>query len=239
MSVLRNDRAAGPARSRSRAPARGGRRRGKRTYKAAAERREQILDCALEAFAERGYHRTSIADVCALAGIGRATLYQYFADKRELLVALAERIASRVLAAYEAQPPLRIPRGFKPTGDQVLRFMEVRFATVLGVVFEDAATARLVLRAGRGADGVVDDILRRVDTAVLGKIEEQLRVAKEAGVIRPLDEHFVARFFLGGFEKVVTSYIDEDRPLDVAKIAREGALLEVYGIHPHEPDREA
>ena len=229
-----------PAPRGGRPPARAGRGkapspRGKRTYKPAGERREELLDCALEAFAERGYHRTSIADVCARAGVGRATLYQYFADKRELLVALADRIATRVLAVYEAQPPPKFVPGFRPTDEQVLRFMEARFATMLGAVFENAATARLVLQAGRGADGVVDGILRRVDEVVLTSIESQLRAAKEAGMIRPLDEHFVARFFLGGFEKVVMSYLDEDRPLDVAEIAREGALLEIYGVYPREP----
>jgi AcrR family transcriptional regulator len=210
--------------------------RAKRTYKSAAERREQILDCALAAFSERGYHGTSIADVCARAGIGRATLYQYFTDKRDLLVALAERITSRVLTAYENRTPFTIDADQKPNEEQLIRFTEARFAALLSVVFDDAATARLVLRAGRGADGVVDEILRRIDSVVLQTLEAEIRAAKRAGVIRQLDEHFVARFFLGGFEKIVTSYLDEDRPLDVAKIAREAALLEVCGIYPRQSE---
>jgi AcrR family transcriptional regulator len=207
-------------------------RRAKRTYKAAGERREQILDCALAAFAEHGYHGASIADVCARAEIGRATLYQYFADKRELLVALAERIAARILEAYANRRPVSLPPGVRPDREQVVRFAEARFAAVLRVVFEDAATARLVLRAGRGADGVVDEILRSIDAAVLETMEAEIRAAKRAGVIRQLDEHFVARFFLGGFEKIVLSYLDDDRPLEIEKIAREAALLEVCGIYP-------
>jgi TetR/AcrR family transcriptional regulator len=207
-------------------------KRPKRTYKPAADRREQILDCALAAFAERGYHGTSIADVCARAGIGRATLYQYFTDKRELLVALAERIAQRILEAYANRRPFSLPPGARPSEDRVVRFVEGRFAAVLRVVFEDAATARLVLRAGRGADGVVDDILRKIERAVLETMEDELRAAKQAGVIRPLDERFVARFFLGGFEKIVLSTLDDDRPLEIDEIAREAALLEVCGIYP-------
>jgi AcrR family transcriptional regulator len=206
--------------------------RSRRTYKPADERRQQILDCALQAFSERGYHAASIADVCSLAGIGRATLYQYFTDKRDLLAALAERIASRVTAAFHAREPFKIPPGYEPTEKDAVAFVEARFAEILKIVFEDAPTARLVLRAGRGADGVVDDILRRVDAAVLEIIEAELRAAKLAGVVRDLDERFVARFCVGGFEKIVMMYLDEDRPLDVARIAREGALLEVCGVFP-------
>jgi hypothetical protein len=77
-------------------------------------------------------------------------------------------------------------------------------------------------------------ILRRVDDAVLGVLEAELRAGKEAGIIRDVDERFVARFFLGGVEKIVLSYLDEDRPIDVASIARQTALLEALGILPQE-----
>lgn len=209
----------------------------KRSYKAAPDRRRQILDCALGAFAEKGYHAASIADVCSRAGIGRATLYQYFRDKRDLLAALAEDIAARVVEACENRPSLEVPPGYQPTEEQAIRFIEARVVTVLSVVLENADTARLVLRAGRGADGVVDEMLRRVDRAMLERFEAELTLAKNAGVIRPVDVAFVARFFLGGIEKIVLTTLEENRPLDVQRIAREAALLEVLGIfpRPHSP----
>jgi len=46
-------------------------------------------------------------------------------------------------------------------------------------------------------------------------------------VLRPLDVALVARFFLGGTEKVVLTYLDEGRPIDVPAIARETAVLEI------------
>jgi AcrR family transcriptional regulator len=204
--------------------------RTRRTYKAAEERKQQILDCALEAFAACGYHDTSIADVCARAGIGRATLYQYFTDKRDLLVALAERIEARIKRLLDEREPQHIPAGFKPTEAQAVAFVEARFAQTVRAVFEDARTARLIVRAGRGADSAVDAVLRRIDETVLAVMEQELRDAKRAGVIRELDERFVARFLLGGVEKILMTYLDEDRPIDVDAIAREAALLEVCGI---------
>jgi AcrR family transcriptional regulator len=206
--------------------------RPRRTYKPADERKQQILDCALEAFAEKGYHLASIADVCARAGIGRATLYQYFTDKRDLLVALAERIEARITRLIKGRAPLRFPSGFKPTREQAIGFVQARFVEILRGVFDDAATARLLVHAGRGADSVVDAVMRRIDRTVLAVMEDELRYAKQAGVIRELDEHFVARFFLGGIQMILMTYLDEDRPIDVEAIAREAALLEVCGIFP-------
>lgn len=206
------------------------RRTAKRTYKPAAERREQILDCALEAFGVAGYHDTSIADVCRRAGIGRATLYQYFADKRALMVALTDRIAERVLSVLERRKPVRIPEGFRPSAEQTVEFMRRQTVELLRVIFEDANTARVVIRAARGVDSVVDDALARVDDAAVFAIEESLREGKRAGVVRDLDERFAARFILGGCEKVVLEYLDDDRPIDIEAIARETALFQAFGM---------
>jgi AcrR family transcriptional regulator len=210
----------------------------RRTYKPADERREQILDCALEVFAKNGYHTASIADICAKARIGRATLYQYFEDKRDVLVALADRIARRVIEAVEARPPLAIPDGFRPTERQMVRFIEARCVEILRVVFDDARATRLILRAGRGADGVVDEILARIDATLVGVLERDLDEAQRLGVIRPLDTALVARFFLGGLEKVVLSHVDEDRTIDVAHLAREVALVETCGVFARRPKGE-
>jgi hypothetical protein len=111
-----------------------------------------------------------------------------------------------------------------------VRFVEARFRDILGVVFDDARTVRLILRAGRGADGVVDEILDRIEQAVIGVVEADLTEAQRAGIVRPFDVRFVARFFLGGLEKVCLAYVDEDKPIDLAAVAREGALLEMCGI---------
>ncbi|HMJ16272.1 MAG TPA: TetR/AcrR family transcriptional regulator [Polyangiaceae bacterium] len=206
----------------------------RRTYKPADERKAQILDCALRAFAEGGYHATSIADVCARAGIGRATLYQYFEDKRALLVALTESIAERIVAAVRNREPLEIPQGFRPSREQAVSFTRERIVTVLRAAFGDPSTIRLVLRAGRGTDGMVDTILRRIDDVVLEVMEADLRAAQEAGVLRPIDARFVARFLLGGYEKVLLMYVDEDRPIDFDRIAGDAALLEMCGLFKQE-----
>jgi AcrR family transcriptional regulator len=52
--------------------------------------RRAILDVAYELFSERGYHGTTLQDVCERVGIGVSSLYSYFPSKIHLLYALAE-----------------------------------------------------------------------------------------------------------------------------------------------------
>ena len=56
----------------------------------AADRRALILEAAREAFAEGGYHRTSLEDVAERAGVSKALLYEHFDSKRELHRAMLE-----------------------------------------------------------------------------------------------------------------------------------------------------
>jgi AcrR family transcriptional regulator len=58
-----------------------------------AMRRSAILDAASTIFAQRGYHRATIASVARECGVADGTIYNYFADKRELLSSLLDRLA--------------------------------------------------------------------------------------------------------------------------------------------------
>ncbi|MCV6970207.1 TetR/AcrR family transcriptional regulator [Mycobacterium bohemicum] len=52
--------------------------------------REAIEQSARKLFAERGFHGTTLADITSAAGKSPAVFYRYFADKEDLLAALAE-----------------------------------------------------------------------------------------------------------------------------------------------------
>jgi AcrR family transcriptional regulator len=61
-----------------------------------AERREQILAAATEAFAGSGFAATSLDDVAARAAISRAILYRHFASKADLYRAVLDRACARL-----------------------------------------------------------------------------------------------------------------------------------------------
>ncbi len=60
------------------------------------DKRRIILDAALIAFAERGYHGTAVPEVAQAAGVGTGTLYRYF-DSKEALVNEVYRDAKQKL----------------------------------------------------------------------------------------------------------------------------------------------
>ncbi len=55
------------------------------------EREDLILQVAEEMLAERGYHDTSMDEIAQRVGVSKGTVYQHFANKEELILALAHR----------------------------------------------------------------------------------------------------------------------------------------------------
>jgi AcrR family transcriptional regulator len=55
-------------------------------------RRAQILDAALKLFLAKGYASTTIRDICAASGVNQASLYDYIANRKDILRRLLNRV---------------------------------------------------------------------------------------------------------------------------------------------------
>ncbi|MGA0862668.1 MAG: helix-turn-helix domain-containing protein [Ilumatobacteraceae bacterium] len=59
-----------------------------KTLEAARDQRiEEILRASIPLFAQRGYRKTSMANIADAAGVSRPALYQYFTDRADLFAA--------------------------------------------------------------------------------------------------------------------------------------------------------
>ncbi|MGA2305506.1 MAG: TetR/AcrR family transcriptional regulator [Acidimicrobiales bacterium] len=70
-------------------------------------RRRQILDASVECFAREGFHRSSMAQIIAEAGVSAGTIYLYFTSKEEIVEAIAEErhaLESALASAALANP---------------------------------------------------------------------------------------------------------------------------------------
>jgi AcrR family transcriptional regulator len=84
----------------------------------AQQRRTQLLSVAVEVFAERGFHATSMDEVAEAAGVTKPVLYQHFPSKRalyrELLDEVDEQLVARLVEATAgaASGRERVQEGF-------------------------------------------------------------------------------------------------------------------------------
>lgn len=61
--------------------------------------RKRLLAVATEVFAERGFQGTRMLDVARAAKVGKATLYEYFADKNDLVFGVFDQLMAHSMEA--------------------------------------------------------------------------------------------------------------------------------------------
>ena len=92
----------------------------------------------MELYAERGFDRTTTAEIAARAGVTERTFFRHFPDKREVLfdgeAALRADLTESVVGAPDGLPPLEVLiRAFRKAGRIVegnRRFAEPRLAVI-------------------------------------------------------------------------------------------------------------
>jgi AcrR family transcriptional regulator len=112
---------------------------------------QRILDAALRAFGDVGYHGCSIDRIMKLARCSRVSFYQYFASKEDVFRHLAEQVARQVSASTEALDPLTADRaGWDALRAWVARYAEIyaRYEPVFQAYETDETLAALANRTG-------------------------------------------------------------------------------------------
>jgi TetR/AcrR family transcriptional regulator, repressor for uid operon len=98
------------------------------------QRRAEILQAAATCFIRRGFHQTSMKELCAEAQLSPGLLYHYFTSKDEIIVAIAEE-------AHKATQGLLEELHQVPTLREALTLLIERLVTWLG----EEGEARLYL----------------------------------------------------------------------------------------------
>ena len=70
----------------------------------------RLVEAAMQLYRERGFDRTTVADIAARAGLTERTFFRYFADKREVLFSgsatLQDFLVDGIARAPAAMPPI-------------------------------------------------------------------------------------------------------------------------------------
>ncbi len=113
---------------------------------------QRILDAALQAFAERGYHGCSIDRITTVARCSRVSFYQYFASKEAVFGHLAGQVARQVGASTEALDSLTPGvDGWDAMRAWVARYAEIheRYEPVFHALEADETLAAVARGTGR------------------------------------------------------------------------------------------
>jgi len=170
---------------------------------AGGDKREQIVQAALDLFVERGFYGTAVPEIADRAQVGAGTIYRYF-DSKEALVNVMYRqmklqFGQAVLADF---PPTA------PTREQ-FRQLWMRMAK-----FACANPPAFVFMELHHHARYLDAESRQVENRMLDLFTHVVVSAQARGEIKAGDPRLLMGMVMGAFVGVIRSCRDIDQPLD-------------------------
>lgn len=164
-----------------------------------ADRRQAIVDAAMQVFREVGYERASMAMISVRVGGSKATLYRYFASKEELfaaaMIAEMDDRAKEAITLLDASRP-DVAQVLKRFGADYIAFITspealslIRTAIAEGV--SSGLGAKLYeMGAERAWRDMADYIARLQEQGLIKPIDPRVAAAHlkgllEAGMLEP------------------------------------------------------
>jgi AcrR family transcriptional regulator len=175
------------------------------TTERGADKREAILQAALELFVERGFHGTAVPEVADRAVVGAGTIYRYFASKEALVNELYQRhkqlLTTRVLRDFPVGAS-----GREQFGELWRRMVRYAQDEPLGFAFLELHNHASYL----------DDTSKQLEERITAFGLEFIRQAQARGDLRPVEPLLLIGIVMGAFIGLVRKSAECHLVLDEA-----------------------
>lgn len=187
--------------------------------------RIKILEASRKLFARRGFSETSMGDIARAAQVARATVYNNFDDKQDILAV----IIRDYLAGY-AQIPQKL-REHARSGQTSFDLVEEMVREALGWKVQNADLRPIVAVARSSRSSGWEDANRAADDAMLSWIMTVHAADESAGLIRDdVDLEFGVRATYWMIEAFIVSFDVSSDEEEINRAAHQLALLHWYAI---------
>lgn len=135
-------------------------------------RRQEILDAAQACFARRGFHASSMSEICNEAGMSPGGLYRYFPSKESIIAAMAEDERRSATLAFDV---VRSSDNFLVALSQLCE----KFAEAYADPCRAAFAAELMAEAVRNPKFA--EVAREAEGRIRSEVSDLLRSGQEMG----------------------------------------------------------
>jgi len=182
------------------------------------QRVRDILRVGREVLAEQGYERATTSEIAQRLGISEATVFSYFASKRELCVRIISDWYDEIIAEVDAKLP-----SAAPVRDQFEFIVEAHLRLFL---HHGSGLCALVLSEGRTRGQAFGDTLRQLQRRYTAPLMDVLARGQQAGQIRTdLPLRLLRSLVFGPMEHVLWDAVLADHPFDLDTTARQLSKL--------------
>ncbi len=201
--------------------------------------KERIIEASWQEFVDRGYDGARMQRIADNAGVNKAMIYYYFTSKDSLFESLLKSIFEKFFGVFFSEiafDDLTMEELVRAFVEKHIEFLQ-----------KNPQLPKVIIRELHNNNPITGKITRKIFASlilqVFQKVDEKVRVAKDAGEIRDIDAMQTIWsiagmnlffFFMKPLLVLVLEAFDleEDKVLEERKLAIIDLLL--YGILPRE-----
>ena len=186
------------------------------------DKRRRILQAAVRVFAKKGYFGARVSEIARRAGVADGTIYLYFKNKEDVLVALFDEVMAEHLERGRAELHAvdGAPARLKHVAEHHLRLFGEN--PDLAVVFQVE-----LRQSTKFLERFTASWLQDYFSLISGVVEEGQR---EGTLRADLPRKLVTRAFFGILDEMVTSWILGRRDYDLSRLASPVVDLLLQGL---------
>ena len=173
------------------------------------ERKQQLVEAAMELFAARGYAATRISDICAEAGVAKGLFYWYFPTKVDLFNELVRTMRQRLRRAQA-----------EAMANEISALDKIRAGTEASVGFIAEHAHYFALVEVERADPAVTEALKSTNRVYRDDVIALIEEAQADGEVAPGDPALLALGVLGAVSSFGSAFRNGQIRLDPDELAR-------------------
>ena len=197
-----------------------------------ADRPGEIIDAALQVFAERGFAAAKLDEIARRSGVSKGALYLYFETKEDLFRAVVDQAIAPNMQAVRAM----VAAHPGPLSD-LLRLVAGRVGTLMDTLPVGGVVKMVIGEAGNFPELARvwhDDLVAHI----LGAMTDAIAAAQKRGEVRPGDPRvfaleFIAPMLVGVIWRE-TFVPAGAQPFDLPALARQHVETMVRGLAAEE-----
>ncbi len=163
-----------------------------------AATRNKILDAALDVFYGKGFHLSTVDEIAERAGVGKGTLYRYFANKEKLFNELVQvRLQELERSAMEVL-----------NGDDDVLTMITKYLRIYFEFFDrNSRLYRLIVQERMEVGNAVEDLYFRRVMRRIPVLKRKIHLASQQGVLKEIDFNTVFYGVMGFMHGVIQKWL--------------------------------
>ena len=163
------------------------------------ERRERLMQAALQLFGTQGYANTTIETLCSEAKVTTRHFYQVFSSREELLLAVYNQITEELqVSLFSAMMAER--QGLKEKMQQVIQALVNNYLT-------DSRRAQIGVLEVVGASAIVEKRRREVIHGIAIHLEQFMNALAAENQLPQRNYHWLAVALVGGINELMAEWL--------------------------------